>query len=184
MARGLAALVALGIAVVAAHALANPLAPFVGEWRGVAVEVQAHGDLQPSDLDLAVTRDGDGFRLTWTAFEFTTGDELLREQFSARFAPTKRKGVYAFDDRQGSILGRLFASPATGNPLKGEVLLWGRVTDEELVIYGLSLEDQGDFELQQVAITRDGEALAMERSLRTGSERVTMIAGLLQPVGN
>lgn len=184
MAIRLAVRLAFGAALVASPATAGPLDPFVGAWQGVEVETRARDDLEVSDLDLKIARDGNGFDLTWTAFELNANNELRRKRFTARFAPTGRAGVYAYDDEQGSLIGRLFASPATGNPLHGETLLWGRVTDEAFVVYGLSLEDRGDFELHRVALTRNGDELLMERSIRTGGQRIAVIEGRLQLAGN
>jgi hypothetical protein len=184
MAGRLAVAVVFGLALGVGPAKARPLDPFVGTWRGTVVEAKARDDLGPSDLDLTITQDGSGFNLSWTGFELSRQGELRRERFTARFAPTGRAGVYAFDDSQVSLLGRLFASPATGNPLHGETLLWGRVEGEQFVVYGLQLVDRGDFELHRVALVRVGDELAMERSIRTGAERITVIEGRLEQAGD
>jgi hypothetical protein len=180
----LAGAAVLAFALCAFPAAARPLDPFIGTWRGTVIETKALEDFEPSDLDLTIARDGDGFKLSWTSFELTRDDDLRRRRFTARFAPTGRAGVYAFDDEQGSLLGRLFASPATGNPLHGETLLWSRVDDEQFVVYGLDLRERGDFELHRAALARVGEELAVERSIRTGDDRITVIEGRLQLAGN
>lgn len=168
---------------VPAHAA--PIDPFAGDWRGVAIETKAHDDLGPADLDLRIVPDQNGFSLRWTAFEGILGDgDLDRERFNARFAPSGRPGVYAYDDRQQSLLSRMFASPATGNPLEGETLLWGRIEEQALVAYALHLKDDGDFELHRVEVTRVGEELALERSIRTGHQRITILAGRLARAEN
>lgn len=184
MALRLGVALAFGLALGASPAAANPLEPFVGAWKGAVVETKAREDLKPSDLDLTIAADRKGFKLSWTSFELMPDDELRRKRFTARFAPTGRRGVYAFDDAQGSLIGRLFASPATGNPLHGETLLWGRVEAELFVIYGLTLQNHGNFELHRVGLVRIGDELAMERSIRTGTDRITVIEGRLQQAGN
>jgi hypothetical protein len=164
---------------------AAPIDPFTGDWRGVVLDTQASEHFEPADLDLKVSRNGDGFSLRWTAFEgILDREDFVRESFRARFAPSGRTGVYAYDDRQQSLLSRMFASPETGNPLEGETLLWGRIEEQTLVAYALHLKDDGEFELHRVEVTREGEELAVERSIRTGHRRITILAGRLARAEN
>lgn len=176
------AVVALVLAVLLAPAAASaaPIDTFAGEWRGVVLEEQADQGLEESDLDLTIAPHNGGFSLTWTSVAPTADGGIDKRRIIARFAPTARPGVFAYDDKQTSLLGRFFASPETGNPLEGETLLWGRIEEALLVVYGLSLDDDGGFELQRAEIVPAGDGLALERTLRRGHERTVLLSGRLE----
>lgn len=163
-------------------AAADPLAEVFGIWRGVTVEAQGidPAALQPRDLDLTLTAADGGFRARWISLERAPDGGLRRQPVEARFAPTGRPGVYAFESEPGSLLTRLFASPATGNPLQGETLLWARIEGTTLHLYSLVLHSDGGFELDRWAHTPEDDA-ALRRVLTRRTEAgVAIIEGRLE----
>lgn len=179
---GLVAGCSLVLCVSSARAADEPLAPFYGAWQGVGIDVHA-AELEPTadDLDVAIQPDGDGFRARWTTFQHGPLDRTERQTFEARFGPTERPGVFAFDQQQPSLFGRLFAAPATGNPLEGETLLWARLQDDTLTLYSLALTEEGGFDLNRHAWTLRDDGLSVTYTRRTEKGQVTRIAGRLEP---
>lgn len=159
---------------------------FYGNWQGADLEVHAAAaKLEPTagDLDVAIQPDGDGFRVRWTTFQRGPRGRPERQALEARFGPTDRAGVFAFDQEQRSLLGRLFAAPATGNPLRGETLLWARLQDAALNLYSLGLTEEGGFDLNRHVWTLTDDGMSVTHTRRTEQGEVTRIEGRLQPAG-
>jgi hypothetical protein len=154
---------------------AASIADFAGTWRGVEVgEVGGESPpaVTPADLGLTVAPEQRGFRLSW---RWPDG-----ERVEATFAPTDRPGVFFVQPSTNPLLG-LFFSPATGNPLEGETLLWSRLEGRTLVLYSLRLDQGGGFGLHRATWTLqdDGRHLALDYSrLAEGPTEVTVAARL------
>lgn len=164
------------------------LEDFYGQWRGAEVAVEGDGlgiELRPQDLGLSIAPDAGGFRLHWIALERDpAAGTFVRRENEASFKPTGRPGVFAYDAEQGSLLGRLFASPATGNPLAGETLLWARLAGPTLIVYSLGLTHQGGFDLHRSARTLEEGGMTLEHDIRTEDQAEITIRGRLQPAGS
>lgn len=159
---------------------------FSGSWRGV--ELRTSGDdkglqFTPEDLDVQIRRDGDGFHMTWTGFSRQDGGELTRQKTEASFTPTDRPGVYAFEPGAPSLLSRLFADPATGNPLKGETLLWARLVGPTLTVYSLAVGSDGGFDLDRYARTLTDEGMTVRYTRRIENDLILTIEGRLEAAG-
>ena len=161
-------------------------AAFYGDWQGkelTANEGSAGGEVTAADLSVRIEPDGTGFRMHWTALAREgPGDALVRHAVEARFAPSDRPGVFAFDPEQSSMLLRLFGDPATSNPLEGEPLLWARLDGETLSVYGLTINREGGFDLYQHVRTLSGDGMTARQIHRTEHEVVTL-EGRLQRAG-
>lgn len=165
-----------------------PLTSFYGQWRGTEVAVENDGlgiELRPDDLNVTITPDGDGFRLHWVTLErHPLAGTFTRREAEARFQPTARPGVFAFEETPGTLLGRLFASPATGNPLEGETLLWARLDGPALVIYSLGITHDGGFDLHRAAHRLEDGDMALEHTIRIEDQAEIAIRGRLKPAGS
>lgn len=164
-----------------------PLEHFYGSWQGTALSSEEAPDgleVRPEDLNVTIRADGNGFRVRWTALERTGDDAYARRAADARFAPTERAGVYAYDEGSPSLLGRLFASPATGNPLEGETLLWARLEGPTLTIYSLGLTDDGGFDLDTYARTLTDDAMEIVHTRRSEDPPLLVVRGELEPSGD
>jgi hypothetical protein len=164
------------------------LKDFHGQWRAADAAVEGEGlgiDIRPEDLNLTITVEDGGFRLRWTALERNrdTG-AFARRDTEVRFKPTERPGVFAYDEQQGSLFGRLFASPATGNPLEGETLLWARLTGATLIVYSLGLTNRGGFDLHRTAQTLEDGSMSLEHIIDIEDGVRTTIRGRLQSAGS
>ena len=139
---------------------------FLGQWKGDQVLLEAES--LPSDaLDLKVRSDANGFRISWHDLSTSSADSSRTNKVNARFRPTGRPGVYEFVEEPGSFLTRMFASPSTGNPLEGETLLWARVADFTLTVYGMTVEPNGGFNLDRYRWARAESGLLLSFSRRT-----------------
>lgn len=182
------ALVVIGLFLGAgpAHAQAGLPEAFFGQWQGTSVAASAGNDLEitAEDLNVLIEPDGDGFRMRWTALSHEgTKRELFRQPVEARFEPTDRPGVFAYEPEAGSLLSGLFGDPSTSNPLEGEPLLWARFADGALSVYGLAINDQGGFDLYQHVRTLTDQGMSVRQTHRTEHDPVVVIEGQLQRTG-
>jgi hypothetical protein len=175
----------IGLALASGSAVADDpaIGDFVGSWRGV--ELQSSGDdegsaFAPDDLDVQIRSERAGFSMSWTGFSRTDDGKLTRQRSEASFMPTDRPGVFAFDAGAPSLFSRLFADPATGNPLRGETLLWARLAGPTLTVYSLAIDDQGGFALDRYARTLADQGMTAHYTLRTENALVLMIDGRLE----
>jgi hypothetical protein len=157
------------------------IADFYGEWQGVTAEVQGIGGVTPQDLSVTIRPDGTGFRMQWTELEIGSGGVAGRRDVRVSFDPTGQPGVFAYREEPGSMLERLFASPATSNPLEGETLLWARLVGPTLTVYSLALDHDGGFQLDRYEHTLQEGSMSYVGSRRTGRGPIAIVEGRLEP---
>jgi len=177
--------VVLALALPSARALAGDatIEDFNGTWRGV--EVQSSGDddglaFTPEDLDVQIRSESGGFSMGWTGFSRDDDGKLVRERSDASFTPTDRPGVFAFEAGAPSLFSRLFADPATGNPLRGETLLWARLAGPTLTVYSLAIDHEGGFALDRYARSLTDQGMSAHYTLRTQNDLVLTVDGRLE----
>lgn len=179
-------LAGFALAAAAAGAEEASLEDFNGSWQGT--ELRIGGDhqgleLTPEDLDVQIGSAGAGFQVSWTGLSRQPTGGLAPQRSEARFTRTERPGVYAFDPGDTSLLARLFADPATGNPLQGETLLWARLAGPTLTVYSLAIALDGRFDLDRYARTlRDG-GMDVHYTRRMENDRVVTIEGRVEGKG-
>jgi hypothetical protein len=181
--RHVAVVVALALPSGSAVADDATIQDFSSAWHGV--EVATRGDdaglaLTPEDLDVQVRTEGTGFALSWIGFSRTDDGNLVRQESEASFMPTDRPGVFAFDAGAPSLFSRLFADPATGNPLVGETLLWARLAGPTLTVYSLAIDDRGGFALDRYARSLTDQGMTAHYTLRTENDLVLTVDGRLE----
>jgi hypothetical protein len=156
---------------------------FFGDWRGVEIGVDADEyapKLSPSDLDMAITGEGGGFRIRTLALGREPDGTLVARPMDARFAPTEVPGVFAFAPTTGSLLSSLFADPAVGNPLEGDTLLWARLQDDTLHVYSLAIDRRGGYALEHSTGRLTGDGMATRYKLRSENDRIVTVEGRLE----
>ena len=182
-------LVLIGVILAASPAFGQGALPaaFHGDWQGKELTVEdGSADLKATadDLSVRITPDGSGFRMRWTALSREkSGGPLARRAIEARFRPTERPGVFAFDPERSSMLLRLFGDPSTSNPLEGEPLLWARLEGETLSVYGLAVNSDGSFDLYQHVRTLSSEGMTARYTHRTEHEAVILEGRLVRSEG-
>ena len=150
----------------------SPIDQFIGGWVGHEV-TSTPAPLAPDALDLSILADADGFQISWRDLGFSGESGSAGDQIDAQFVPTDRPGVYEYAPKRGSLLARMFASPASGNPLEGETLLWARIEGSTLAVYSMRIDPNGAFDLGHYQWTRSEKGLRLafsERTDDTGAE--------------
>jgi hypothetical protein len=162
-------------------------AEFYGDWQGKEVTASEGSDaveVTAEDLSVRIEADETGFRMHWTALEREkVGGPLVRRPIEARFVPTDRPGVFAFEPEDSSMLLSLFGDPATNNPLEGEPLLWARFDGKALSIYGLVINPEGGFDLYQHVRRLTGDGMTVRQIHRT-EDKAVILDGRLVRVGD
>jgi hypothetical protein len=157
---------------------------FAGDWRGVEVTKNDQAlAATPQDLDLRLSPESDGFRLSWIRFSRAPDGGLEREKAEASFAPTDRPGVFAFRPGPTSLLDRLFGDPATANPIDGKTLLWARLDGATLTVYSLSIDDHGRFDLNRYARTLADHQMSLQYTRRSENDVILTLEGRLEKAG-
>lgn len=139
---------------------------FAGSWKGQKAS-SASDALPPDVLSLKVQEEAAGFRVSWLDLSARGQGGGVVDDIAASFSATDRPGVYEYAPTSGSLLTRMFASPKTGNPLKGETLLWARVDDFTLAIYSMKIDLNGGFDLDHYSWTRNEDGLQLTFKKRT-----------------
>lgn len=181
--RALATIVLLA-APLTAHANAE-IDSFLGQWRGVEVRVEGTPapELTPGDLDLAITPEDGGFRVRALTLDRGPDGSVVPRRRDAVFAPTETPGVFAIRPGSRSLLSRLFADPAVGNPLEGDTLLWARVEADALHVYSLAIDDKGGYALEQSTWRLTDAGMESRDELRSQNDRVVVVEGRLERAG-
>jgi hypothetical protein len=181
-------LAAFALLLAPGAAVATEIDDFVGDWRGVEVSIDDDAgqslQLTATDLDMAIAGQDGGFRIRFFGLAREPDGALVLRPLDAIFAPTATPGVFAYEPAAGSLLSRLFADPALGNPLEGDTLLWARVQDDALHVYSLAIDDRGGLALEHATgqLTQDG--MTTRYVLRLENEQIVMVEGRLERAGD
>jgi len=181
----------LAAMVLGALLLAGPAAhgagieDFFGTWRGIEVSAPTGLEFQAGDLDVAIEPYERGFHMRWTTLDRAGAEAgFIAQPAEASFSETERPGVYEYDPGGGSLLTSLFAAPATGNPLEGETLLWARLEETALVVYSLSIDPDGGFDLNRYARTLSDGGMVVNYQRRIEGREPVSIEGRLERAGD
>ena len=176
--------------MLAALGLARPLradAPaidaFFGRYEGRAI-VASDGETTSRDLDVRIepaADDGPGhFRITWSTVirrVADAGDKL--KSYSILFKPTRRPGIFA-----SAMRTDMFGNAVPLDPLKGDPLVWGRISGRTLTVYALLITADGGYDLQVYDRTlRDGGGLDLKFTRLDEGEMPEVITAVLEKVG-
>ncbi len=179
-------LLAIGLALASTRVAAADakIDDFQGDWHGTELHASdPSAALAPADLDVTLSPEGSGFRMAWTGFQRQADGRLARQKVEAGFTPTERPGVFAFDPGKPSLLSRLFADPATANPLKGETLLWARLEGSTLTVYSLAIDDHGGLDLDRYARTLADDGMTVRYTHRIENDQILTLEGRLERAG-
>jgi hypothetical protein len=133
---------------------------FVGSWKGAEARSEPHG-LAADALSVEIRAEAEGFSLSWRDLGKKGGDGIGSEAIEALFVPADRPGVYEYQPSSRSLLTRMFASPATGNPLEGETLIWARIDGQTLAVYSMKIDRKGGFDLDHYSWTKTDRGLLL-----------------------
>jgi hypothetical protein len=180
-------LAAFGLLLAPGAAGAAEIDDFFGDWRGVEVTIDDAGqslELSAADLDMAIAAQDGGFRIRCFGLAREPEGALVLRPIEAIFAPTETPGVFAYAPAAGSLLSRLFADPALGNPLEGDTLLWARLQADALHVYSLAIDDRGGLALEHATGQLTKEGMTTRYVLRLENEEIVMVEGRLERAGD
>lgn len=181
----LAAMVLGALPLVGPAAYGAGIEDFFGSWRGIEISAPAGLEFQANDLDVAIERYDRGFHMRWTTLDRSGSEaDFTAQPAEAGFSETERPGVYAYDPGGGSLFSSLFAAPASGNPLEGETLLWARLGEAALVVYSLSIDPDGGFDLNRYERTLSDDGMVVNYQRRIEGREPLRIEGRLERAGD
>ncbi len=165
----------VGAAQAAETEAAGALDAFYGSWAGSGLsenEVGYKFKLTVRDVDVEIRKiKGGGFSIEWSTVQRKKGDpdnptEVLKTTIRT-FAATDNPLVWR--------------EAKSGDPLKGDPLIWARMEETTLILYSFVLEDSGAYEMQVYRRTLDGSGMALEFTrIRDGEPVRTARARLIK----
>jgi hypothetical protein len=139
-----------------------------GQWRGQV----RNGEADAGEARMAVAQRGSGFTFTWAM----PGSA----PFEASFEPDEhRAGVYKVS---GGGLLSLLGRQRDGDPLDGKPLVWARVEQAMLVVYSLTIDEDGGYRLGRLAYRREADGVTAELMTRSSVAEPQMLTAQLAPV--
>lgn len=174
-------LFAIGLSMAAgapAPAAEPEFKPFFGTYIGKSISHIGEGaGLSRRDLTVVIKAKGKGFIVDWTTIIYKDLGKTKRGHFVIDFKPTERKGIYV-----GGTQKNLFGAMVPANPVAGQPYFWARIRGNILEVFGLHVNDAGNYEMQvyRRTLTANGMTVKFER-LRDGKAQKT-ITGVLTKV--
>ncbi len=168
-----AGLLAIGLALGAPAAAAEPVAPFLGSYHGQSIADPDH-ELSARDLDVIIAERAAGFSVTWTTAVRDESGKRKPKTYVIAFEPTGRPGIFASQMRTS-----MFGDRVPNDPLRGEPYVWARLKERTLSVYALLITADGGYEMQVYhrTLIEGGLALRFLR-LREGEAVRTITAQL------
>ncbi len=168
----------LAMIPVVAHAAPDlPVSAFFGKFNGGGVAQNRDSiyfAVTARDFDITIRgTPGGGFRVDWTSVIRRGGTperpDIRRKASTKTLVPTGVPGA--------------FRGAMSGDPLSGKELCWGRIRGNTLTVFLMTIDRNGNYELQQYdrTLTDTGMKLVF-RSTRNG-ENVRTITGRLVRTG-
>lgn len=169
------AIASLGMPARAADDL--PIEAFYGTFQGSGLARSDESDyfgLTMRDLDVTIGPAEGGVSVSWTTVLRQGGDpsnpDIRRKSDSIVFVPSGRTGIYR--------------GLRTGDPLKGDPLVWAYVRGQTLTVHSLVVLDGGDYVIQTYNRTLNDLGMALEFiSVRNG-ETARRVEGRLTKQSN
>lgn len=147
-----AALVPLLLLFLAGHAEAGPVEDLAGRWAaepGGAPVMEWSGDAA-------------SFTVAWTPDGGSTT--------TVQFKPTGRPAVYGGTAKDGwSIMGSMFGSDETVNPLDDGILYWARTAADGVYLYRMTIGNEGAFTVDRYELRLADGALLVKGDRRTAA---------------
>lgn len=136
------------------------LAPFLGEWTGVAITENVgesagdSSDYTIRDLDVSIAETADGLDLTWTT------------HFRGNGSSKKKTTSVSLTETAPGV----FKESGAADVLAGETAVWARVEERSLIVYRLEIDPQGVYDLSRYErrITPNGGMVLNFKRVRDG----------------
>ncbi len=123
-----------------------PISAFFGTFKGGGVAENRDSiyfGVTVRDFDVTIRPAGEGFSVEWATIIRSGGDpknpKVRRKAQTATFVPTGRPGVFRATD--------------LGDPLSGGRYAWARIEKQTLMVYVLTIDENGLYDIQSYART-------------------------------
>ena len=144
---------------------------FFGQYTGTGAEAEPKGKrlrVSGRDFDVDIAAEGDGFSVTWTTISragAADAPKIKRKTNTIIFVPAGRPG--------------LFVAKEQGDAVAGEPYTWARIVGTTLKVYSITLNEDGEYEIQQYNRTLAEAGMILEfKRIREG-ELVRVVRGRL-----
>lgn len=165
------------LAAGAAHAQDLAPAAFYGTFQGSGFaedKDSIYFGTTVRDLDVIIAPSGGGFTVTWTTIIRGGGDpskpNVRRKTQTGTFTPTENTGV--------------FRGTPSGDPLAGNAYMWARIEANTLTVFILSINKNGEYDMQSYARTLSGYGMELVFSRIRNGEPVRSARAKLVKAAN
>jgi hypothetical protein len=166
----LIAIVILCLTVSYGHANEKLIQSFVGVFKGEAEISQSRS----RSLQVVVKRIKDGFNVSWKTITLESSGSGKTKSYSIDFIASDRKGIFG-----SAMKTNLFGGQEPLDPMKGEPYFWARLNEKTLTIYGMLINEEGNYEVQRYDRTLEGNDMLVKYTLTRSGDVVKTITATL-----
>ena len=113
---------------------------FFGHYQGEA----KISDTEKRNLEVDIKEIDNGFNVSWKTITQDAQGSGKSKSYSIDFIASDRAGIYG-----SAMKTNLFGGQQALDPIKGEPYFWAKVNNNVLTIFGMLINESGDYEIQQ-----------------------------------
>lgn len=154
-----------------------PIKAFFGTYTGTGVadnQDSVYFGVTERDFDVVIHPEGAGFSLAWTTVAHQGGNpvkpKVKRREDRVVFVPGTTPGTWRTADEP--------------DPFSGKPVTWARIEGTSLIVYVLTIDDQGRTELQRYTRTLSGGGMELTFIAVRDGERLRTVKGRLVKTAN
>lgn len=160
----------LYLAVSISQADQYAIKPFVGLFKGDAQISES----VTRNLEVVIKQIKDGFNVSWKTITLESSGSGKSKSYSIDFIASDRQGIYG-----SAMKTNLFGGQEPLDPMKGEPYFWARLNENILTIYGMLINEKGDYEVQRYDRILEGDDMLLEYTLTRDNEVIKNITATL-----
>jgi hypothetical protein len=149
---------------------------FYGAYEGEGVAVE-DGVKSKRGLVVEIGPTEDGFVVKWSTTIFVDDSPDRTSSYSVNFTKSRREDIFTSQMRVNK-----FGSRVPLDPLKGDPLIWSRLIDDTLTVYGMRITKEGSFDLQVYHRTRTDEGMTLDYTRILEGKSIRTVTGTLEEV--
>lgn len=150
-------------------ALAAEITSFFGSYSGTA-SIEDGDSTFERDMSAQIGATKKGFYVSWTSVTRRSDGRTKTKAYTIEFGPSDRDNIYA-----SAMKTNVFGKQVPLDPLKGEPFVWARLDGDDLTVFSLFIDENGDYEMQEYHRSLAEGGLELEfRRIRNGVEQRTV----------
>ncbi|WP_299567230.1 hypothetical protein [uncultured Sulfitobacter sp.] len=132
---------------------------FAGNYAGSAI-FEFEDAWHTRELSTSIRATKKGFTVTWTSLTYRGDGRSKQKSYTVDFVPSTRDHIY-----KSAMATNRFGKPTPLDPLQGEPFVWARIERDTFTVYSLSINEIGEYELQEYhrTLVKDGLNLLFRR---------------------